>query len=190
MKKLLICSAVALAGLTACTSDEDILNSEKGVADATTDLPALCLTVSDTARTVESETRAMEIAGRFLSGTERKSRANTDAEVSTVYQDNGNPAMYVVNYANDVGFVIVSATKDTEPILAYSETGSFSLDNIEGSPVGMWLSDSKLYVEHSSTLPDSIKQRAAQQWERLTNTTVPVSKLQSRGWGDPEEAQP
>lgn len=188
MKKHLFFAAVALVGLTACTSEEEIFDSEKEAANENPDLSALCFTVQDTARTVKSEARAMEIAGRFLSGTEGKSRANTDAEVSTVYQGNGNPAMYVVNYANDGGFVIVSATKDTEPILAYSETGSFSLDSIEGSPAGMWLSDSKLYVEHSSTLPDSIKQRAAQQWERLTNTTVPVSKLQSRAWGDPEEA--
>lgn len=176
-----------LLGLWSCSSEEGVISPEEGTPQEIPSFSELRFTVSDTARVISTESKAMEVADRFLSTYENKTRSGVEVNVTTVFKENGEPAMYVVNYGEEGGFVIVSATKDTEPILAYSDTGSFRLDNIGESPAGMWLDDTKLYVEHSSELPDSVKLSAAQQWERLTSTTVPAPSLQTRGWTDPEE---
>lgn len=186
MKKLFIFAAV-LFGLYGCSSDESVISPESDMKHDKSAFTELRFTVIDTTRVIATETKAMDVADRFLAGSEIKARAAAEKTVTTIYQENGTPAMYVVNYGEDGGFVIISATKDTEPILAFSDTGSFSIDNIEESPAGMWLDEAKYYVEHSSSLPDSVKLGYAQQWASLTNTTVPASQLSSRGWSDPEE---
>lgn len=37
----------------------------------------------------------------------------------------GKPLVYVVNYGHDNGFVVISASKNTHPILAFSDKGKF-----------------------------------------------------------------
>lgn len=188
MKFKLFCLGTTLLSLWSCSSEEVISSQDVEMIQESSELSVLFFTVSDTTRTIGSESKAIEVADRFREGSGINTRANSEKDVAVVYQNNGSPAMYVVNYGEDEGFVIVSATKDVEPILAYSETGSFNLDNIEGSPAGLWLNDAKLNVEHSSEFPDSVKLCASRQWETLTSTRVPVSKPNTRGWLDPEEA--
>ena len=36
---------------------------------------------------------------------------------------------YIINYANDEGFAIISTNKNVFPVLAFSEKGNFSCDN-------------------------------------------------------------
>lgn len=187
MKTKLFVFGAALFGLYGCSSEEAVISPDADMAQDEIASTGLCFTVIDTTRTVSTEVKAMDIAARFIGGSEIKTRATGEGNVTTIYQENGVPAMYVVNYGEDEGFVIVSATKDTEPILAFSDSGSFNIDNIEGSPAGMWLDDAKHYVEHSSSLPDSVKLGCAQQWAALTNTTVPATMALTRGWTDPEE---
>lgn len=187
MKTILFVFGAALFGLYGCSSEEAVISPDADMAQDEIASTGLCFTVIDTTRTVSTEVKAMDIAARFIGGSEIKTRATGEGNVTTIYQENGVPAMYVVTYGEDGGFVIVSATKDTEPILAFSDSGSFNTDNIEDSPAGMWLDDAKHYVEHSSSLPDSVKLGCAQQWAALTNTTVPAITALTRGWTDPEE---
>lgn len=59
---------------------------------------------------------------------------------TTIVPDNNNePAVYVINLDPD-GFCIVSATKKTETILAYSDQGKFDLNNIPSGLID-WLSE-------------------------------------------------
>ena len=67
-----------------------------------------------------------------LMGDSDKSRSSLGYTVSTIKDDNGNDAIYVVNFANDGGFVLVSAVKNIQPILAYSNSGYFSLTSDAG----------------------------------------------------------
>ncbi|MDE5882322.1 MAG: C10 family peptidase [Muribaculaceae bacterium] len=187
MKTKFFIFGAALFGLYSCSSEEAVLSPDADMTQDEIASTGLCFTVIDTTRVVSTEAKAMDIATRFLGGSEIKTRTTGEGNVTTIYQENGVPAMYVVNYGEDGGFVIVSATKDTEPILAFSDSGSFVIDNIENSPAGLWLDDTKQYVEHSSSLPDSVKLGYAQQWATLTNNTVPATKALTRGWTDPEE---
>jgi hypothetical protein len=42
----------------------------------------------------------------------------------------GNPALYVYNYTNDSGFVVISADVKHEPICAYVTSGKFEADTV------------------------------------------------------------
>ena len=60
--------------------------------------------------------------------------------VKTICEE-GKPIMYVFNYPNG-GFVIISATKDYYPILAYSDEFNFDTSlNIDG--VTSWIEETK-----------------------------------------------
>lgn len=87
-----------------------------------------------------TEDEAVGIAGKFLGRSNPSRSAGTsiskvmavtesaelDSKVSKVQNDT---LAYVVNYANDGGFVVVSSKRIANPILAYSDKGNFSMKN-------------------------------------------------------------
>lgn len=59
---------------------------------------------------------------------------------NTYYDKEGNAAIYQFSYSGNEGFMLLSADDAGAPVLGYSETGTFSVD--EGSPaVASWLAD-------------------------------------------------
>ena len=60
----------------------------------------------------------------------RKMRAKTASQqytISTIIDQTGQPVIYVVNYAGNGGFVLLSATKKYIPVLAYSQNGNYKI---------------------------------------------------------------
>ena len=55
--------------------------------------------------------------------------------------------MHIFNY-EDGGFIIVGATRNYYPILAYSDKGSFVLKDDMG-PVDVWLEETKVCIKNS-----------------------------------------
>ena len=60
----------------------------------------------------------------------------TAREIRTIY--NEMVCLYVCNYYESGGFVIVSATKNYYPILAYSETGSMNVEEAMKTGFSVW----------------------------------------------------
>lgn len=58
------------------------------------------------------------------------SRSEGKALITTVYDNDGNEAIYVVNNANDGGFYLISARKDGYPVLAFNTVGNFRVDSM------------------------------------------------------------
>ena len=86
---------------------------------------------------------ATEVASAFWADINSATRAkvdNPEYELSTIYSGN-EPQMYVFNFKNG-GFVVVSATKDYYPILAYSEDGTFPVGE-EKSGLKVWLPNTR-----------------------------------------------
>ena len=54
------------------------------------------------------------------------SRSSKEYTISNVNDDNGVPLVYVINYNDNAGFVIVSARKSGQPVLAFGDEGSFN----------------------------------------------------------------
>lgn len=98
--------------------------------------------------------RVVTIFGNGAS--ERISRSQAfDYTVSTINDSEGNPAIYVVNYANNAGFVLISATKDYHPILAYSESGSYDITRFNASGLDIWENNTVDAVKESANLSDA-----------------------------------
>ncbi|MDE6048544.1 MAG: C10 family peptidase [Paramuribaculum sp.] len=129
-----------------------------------TDLNGIVLTVPDTLSTV-NQNRAAEIASKFFGKRYPESRADSRdiAEIKTISDINGKELMHVVNFADNKGFVIVSAEKGYYPIIAQSDEGNFNADNTD-SPAYMWLMSQKYNVAKCTELPDSVKSDIAQAW--------------------------
>ena len=123
-----------------------------------------------------SESKAGETANLFMKKLSDKASTrsyNDFASVKTISK-NGAPLMYVFNY-KDGGFVIISATKDYYPILAYSEESNFDA-SLGISGVMSWIEDTKESVSSSETLNDSIKAKIQGLWESLDIQDYPVTR--------------
>lgn len=126
---------------------------------------------------------ATEVATAFWADFNNTTRAVVDDmeyDLGIVYSDNA-PQMYVFNF-KEGGFVVVSATREYYPILAYSEDGTFPIgDEKEG--LKMWLDDVKGAISNSAQQEDSIKaifQMMWGQYEMLTQPTINPSTRTTR----------
>ena len=161
MNKILLTCTAAFAALASCTSEMPVdLIDQPGEIN----LNEIVLTVPDTLGTV-SQQRAAEIATKFFGKRYPDSRAESKgiAEIKAVCDSDGKELMYIVNFADNQGFVIVSAEKGYYPILAQSDEGNFTTDNTD-SPAYMWLMSQKYNVANCAELPDSMKSEIAQAW--------------------------
>lgn len=99
-------------------------------------------------------------------------------KLSTIKDDAGNVCMYVVNFTGNKGFLIVSATKKYNPILAFADKGCFRTDIMGNMGVELWkqrtISDMKRI---SRCAPDSLK-RFKPMWRAYNDK--PVRRLKSR----------
>lgn len=85
-------------------------------------------------------------------------RSDEISKIETISK-NGKVLMYIINYL-DSGFVIISATKDYYPIIAYSDDNNIDINNgILG--LSHWLENAKTKIEASSEKNDSIKKQNA-----------------------------
>lgn len=80
-----------------------------------------------------NEKDAVKVATLFhLNNSENNSRSTTALStpiIETIKDtSSNNPLLYIVNWPTSEGFTIVSASKYTNPILAYSENGNFELN--------------------------------------------------------------
>lgn len=99
-------------------------------------------------------------------------------KLSTIKDEAGNVCMYVVNFTGNKGFLIVSATKNYNPILAFADKGCFRTDIMGNMGVELWkqrtISDMKRISRCAS---DSLK-RFKPMWHAYTDK--PVRRLKSR----------
>lgn len=80
-------------------------------------------------------------------------------EIITIKGEANRPSMYIINYDNEQGFLLVSATKNFQPILAYAERGSFNTNNNMPNGISQWLGDVKNVIEEQDKMPvDSVFQ--------------------------------
>ena len=88
--------------------------------------------------------------------------------LSSIRDAKGETAMYVINFADDAGFVVVSATKKYEPILAFSDKGNFNVNN-ENLPDGLkqWKTDVIDVINKHKSFPADSALRYATFWREF-----------------------
>lgn len=88
----------------------------------------------------------------YLFGQNAKSRSNS-YHLTILNDSVGKPAVLVINYENDGGFALISATKDHSPVLAYNDHGHFELSDDAPAVAKIWLENSIKDVAKAADLP-------------------------------------
>lgn len=147
MKNLSLSAFVSIIlsiGLFACSKSEEIIDIS-AIHDVDNEIE-----VTDPKMVNKKELNRVIID--HLMGDSDKSRSSLGYTVSTIKDDNGNDAIYVVNFANDGGFVLVSAVKNYYPILAYSDYGNFDISRASNMGAEKWVESAKSFIQHSDTI--------------------------------------
>ena len=109
-------------------------------------------------------------AGSDISQTKGAFSSTKMISSSETIREDGQDLMYVFNY-EDGGFVIVGSTRNYYPILAYSDKGSFVLQDDMG-PVAVWLDETKVSIKNSGSLDNDTKAQMQNLWARYDGTFV------------------
>lgn len=111
-----------------------------------------------------SENEAKVVAELFKSKeTATRSSLPKIGSIQTIYGDNSEALMYAINFTDNKGYVLVSATKKYYPILAYAEHGQFNA-NMDG--FAEWLQEEKKIIQICSN--DSLA-KLNKQWIQYEN---------------------
>lgn len=122
-----------------------------------------------------------QVAGIYgnMQGTQtRNGEEKTIEAVIPVKNEEGDVLMYVVNYARNAGYVILSGKKECQPILAYSETGRFDVASSQESAASVWLQEQSYAVENIETLPDSVRSKNVRAWNAFFDTQERMNPIQ------------
>jgi len=124
-----------------------------------------------------SADKAVDIADLFFSeltgsdvSTRSSLRAQRGSDSVETLSESGNSLMYIINYP-DGGFVIMGATKNYYPVLAYSDKNSFD-PTLDINGVSEWLKETKEAIKTSDTLNDSIKTGMHSLWKNYETADV------------------
>ena len=138
--------------------------------------------------TAVSAEKAQSVASLFIASQAQSFTKNSEISVKSIDEiksDDGHTLMYIINYAPE-GFVIVSATKDYYPILAFSDKGSYSVEKSEIAN-RMWLDKTKIAVLQSANLADSIKLGMRVLWSNYSegvSITKSTAITKAPGWDE------
>lgn len=178
MKKILLFLGLSCC-LLSCNKDDVIpINAE---AEGLNDL-------IQTSVNSLSPSEAQEVADIFYSRAFgdtflKKSRSTN---VSPISNDQNVPVAYVVNNA-DGGWVIVSATTDYYPILAFSDCGHITLDANKSDGLKDWIDETILAIEESDKLDDETSSIIAAEWLQYASDTQ-IEQLSDLPGGSSPEA--
>lgn len=115
-----------------------------------------------------NEVEANHVADLYIPSSRSGNR-----ETRLVNDRNGDAGFYIINNIQSPGFVLVSAKKTFQPVLAYSETGHFEIPT--GIPyLDEWISNALECV--SSSNHSESRNTAINEWRRFENH-LPVSGI-------------
>lgn len=122
---------------------------------------------SDTVSNITDEI-ARKVANKYTASA-GASRALTVAnEVVTIRDEKGDAVMYAVNMAGDKGFVVVSASRATEPILAVVEEGRYDPKEVGHMGLKEWEESMTEWI-NDIRANEELKQIHAAEWLQLTS---------------------
>lgn len=114
--------------------------------------------------------------------TQSKSRTFTatkgGGDLSAIRDSLGNALAYIVNFT-DGGFCIVSATKKSMPILAYSDAGEFDLSQAGKSGVSVWIAQTTDEIVNQGELTNDEQIALNRLWVEYENYFIASSSTKS-----------
>lgn len=92
----------------------------------------------------------------------------------TNYSPEGKPVFHIVEFQKG-GWTIIAADRRVDPIMAYSEEGSFSLDGAPGG-VDIWMKLASASVQNARTKGGTLDPGITNVWRQYERTTESSSK--------------
>ena len=160
MKHQFLFFALALLVLSSCSTQDDV-----GLIGSL-DSSAIAIAESDKV----SADDILAVASKFRNTENTRTRSN-DYTTSILFDNNGNASIYVVNFNNNEGFILISATKRYCPVLAYSDKGHFDITSIAESGIEDWKEETMGAISVSNTLPDDSIAKYRNLWKQYSNTS-------------------
>ena len=179
-KQFMMIGFFLVAMLAGCSHDE----STQAVDSRQTNVSAEFVS-ADEAKTIAAAVQfgSAETGATGSQATTRSASLDKKAvlNVTPVADAAGSTAFYVINYEGG-GFMILSADKRMDPVLAYSETSTFPMNDPKGLPGGLvdWMTETKAYVQDIRMKDLPLTERMAAAWE-------PSSINQMIALGNPQE---
>lgn len=122
----------------------------------------------------------LKTATYFLSKLEFSGKANHDIKNITPIISGKDTLLYIANYANRGGWVVLSGDKRVSPILASSETGEIDTNNI--GEAAIWFEDvvsSILQIKRNSNNQDTISDNF-KTWRKMEMLAMGIRKTRDR----------
>jgi hypothetical protein len=108
----------------------------------------------------------------------------SDLSTETVKDRDNTPLLYIMNYRSG-GFVVVSATRNFYPVLAYSEDNSLELTP-ENTSLWFWFEMTKDIIRESDSLDESVKEEIRSLWHGFESGRNQIPEISLRR-GYPDE---
>lgn len=165
MKKLFF-GAVAISFILSSCNDGPM---DLAIQDASSDRTAETVNVSEMDKI---------IATMFDGTPQSRSNSLSNYTVNVINDSKNTPAIYVVNLDKG-GYVLISATKKYNPVLAFSPEGKFNLDADTPEPLKLWVENTAEYASgNAEVCPDSLA-RYAKIWKGFecnSSNKLPISR--------------
>lgn len=87
-------------------------------------------------------------------------------DISTINNSSGEPVIFVVNFENQQGFLLISATKNYYPILAHSDRGEFITNGFMPDGLSDWIRDTQVSIETADKLPTDSTRLYRSMWQQ------------------------
>ena len=96
-----------------------------------------------------------------------------------INDDKGKPLLYAVNFKDNKGFILVSASKDYYPILADTEQGNLTSDLIDSGLYG-YIEDYKTIISHKGEKTEAEVEIIRNNWLRFEEKISSGSSVKTR----------
>ena len=133
----------------------------------------------------------------ILNGSQTKAQLKEVDDIVTLFNDNGEVVMYAVNYKNNQGYTLISASKNYYPILAQVEYGNFN-DSVYSTGTSVILGEYDYVLSNIEFLPIDTINNMRKLWypyEKRNNIPYQVTRTNEfdtfivntlQGWSNDE----
>lgn len=83
-----------------------------------------------------------------------------------IVTEGADTLLYITNFSNDLGFMILSAEKTSFPIVAFSDSGSFNVNKLDSASTE-WLRIQKLAMQEKRSIPLDTSNNYYQLWDKV-----------------------
>ncbi|MCM1451841.1 MAG: C10 family peptidase [Clostridium sp.] len=97
-------------------------------------------------------------------GLDRKSRAQ-DYSISSICDSKGKPCVYVVNFGSSEGYVLISATKKYDPVLAFSYKGHYTVGTNKHAGLRAFEKEMCEAIEYVDEMPEDSLLNVSKIWK-------------------------